>query len=185
MVRDPRIEGGKRTKRLVELLDLYPTLCDLSGLPTPKHCQGRSFRHLLEDPEAGHRLDAYSSYPALNNMGHSIRYKTYRYTEWLNPQKQMIANVLTDLAIDPGEVTNVKDDPDHAKAFAVGKERLALRIKQALRSSYNPSNAPTLGSPLQVKVNHDRPRQKIDGFGGSIAFWGDQSGRRNHEDRIR
>ena len=172
IVRDPRIEGGKRAKRLVELIDLYPTLCELTELPTPVHCQGRSFHHLLQDPEAGHRLDAYSSYPAQKNLGHSIRFKTYRYTEWLNQQEQMIANVLTDLSTDPGEVTNVKDDPAHAEALALGKERLALRVKQARNSDYKPRDAPNLGPPFQVKVNLERPRQKIDGFGGSIAFWG-------------
>ncbi|MEK9773563.1 MAG: sulfatase, partial [Opitutae bacterium] len=83
IIRDPRVEGGKSTSRLVELIDLYPTLCDLAGIPIPTHCQGRSFRGLLEEPESGHRLDAYSSYPAHKVMGHSIRFKNYRYTEWL------------------------------------------------------------------------------------------------------
>ena len=172
VIRDPRVEGGKRTKRLVELIDLYPTLCELSGLPTPAHCQGRSFRHLLEAPEAGHRLDAYSSYPTPKGLGHSIRFKTYRYTEWLNRKNQMIANVLTDLSIDPGEQSNVKNDPLHAEALDLGKQRLRVRIKEAGNSSYQASKPSELGPPLQIEVNLDRPRQKIDGFGGSIAFWG-------------
>jgi iduronate 2-sulfatase len=48
IVRDPRMKSGQTTDRLVELIDLYPTLCDLTGIETPAHCQGRSFRGLLE-----------------------------------------------------------------------------------------------------------------------------------------
>ena len=45
IVRDPRMKSGQTTDRLVELIDLYPTLCDLTGIETPTdHCQGRSFR---------------------------------------------------------------------------------------------------------------------------------------------
>ncbi|MCH1438924.1 MAG: sulfatase-like hydrolase/transferase, partial [Rubripirellula sp.] len=62
IVRDPRLSEMQPTPRLVELIDLYPTLCDLTGTPVPDHCQGRSFRKLLTEPEAGHRYDAYSSY---------------------------------------------------------------------------------------------------------------------------
>ena len=49
IVRDPRHEGGQKTNRLVELIDLYPTLCELTGLPVPEHCQGRSFKTLLSE----------------------------------------------------------------------------------------------------------------------------------------
>ena len=182
IVRDPRLEGGKRTPRLVELIDLYPTLCDLTGLPIPDHCQGRSFRGLLEDPEAGHRLDAYSSYPAHKVTGHSIRFKNYRYTEWLEEDGKSVAGVLTDLAADPGEQTNVKNDPTHMEGLALAKERLQLRIKEAKRSDYLPSKDATPDLTLQVSPNHDQVKQRIEGFGGSIAFWGTKPDRKamNH-----
>ena len=183
IVRDPRIKAG-RTPRLIELIDLYPTLCDLTGIPIPEHCQGRSFRAVLEDPEAGHRLDAYSSYPALKLMGHSIHHKNFRYTEWRNAEDQTVANVLTDIWADPGEVTNVKDEPRHAETLALVKERLAIRIKQAKDSGYSsskaaiPAGAPgPAGNPIRrqsllVDPSPEKLRQRIDGFGGSIAFWG-------------
>ena len=40
IVRDPRRAAGQETNRLVELIDLYPTLCDLTGIAIPGHCQG-------------------------------------------------------------------------------------------------------------------------------------------------
>ena len=77
----------------------------------------------------------------------------------------MIANVLTDLSIDPGEQSNVKNDPLHAEALDLGKQRLRVRIKEAGNSSYQASKPSELGPPLQIEVILDRPRQKIDVFG--------------------
>ena len=172
IIRDPRLKGGQKTPRLVELIDLYPTLCDLTGLPVPEHCQGRSFRPLLEDPQAGHRLDAYSSYPAIKSMGHSIRFKNYRYTEWLGKEGGLVANVLTDIAADPGEETNVKDKPEHAEALAYAKKRLSLRVKQSIESNYQAGIIKDPTSTLVIRPKHHELKQNIDGFGGSVAFWG-------------
>ena len=136
VVRDPRVSGGRSTVRLVELVDVYPTLCDMAGVPIPRHCQGWSFRKLLSEPEAGHRYDAYSSYPAGEDLtGHSLRFGNHRYTEWRENDSGVVrARVLTYLRVGPGEVTNVIDDPSHAKALERGVERLGLRIDSAKRN---------------------------------------------------
>ena len=67
-------------------------------------------------------------------MGHSIRFKKYRYTEWLNPDKNSVASVLTDLSADPGEETNVKEQLEYAEALKLAKERLRIRIEEAKKS---------------------------------------------------
>ena len=176
IVRDPRMKtNGRNCSRLVELIDLYPTLCELTGIPVPAHCQGRSFRGLLEDPESGHRIDAYSSYPAHKSLGHSIRIVNHRYTEWRNIESgEITARVLTDLKADPGETVNVVKEPAHAEMLARAAERLELRITEARQEESTPRNRPASAGAVTVTIDPSEAnlRQVIDGFGGSIAFWG-------------
>lgn len=133
ILRDPRHKHSGPSGQFVELLDIYPTLCDLVGIPVPDHCQGKSFRSQLTPPHKGLRQDAYSSYPVgLTQTGHSLRFGNYRYTEWRdNESGEVKSRVLTDLDTDPGEVTNVLDDPKHADALKIGTETLHSRIVQA------------------------------------------------------
>ena len=58
-----KARGQKTPDALVELLDMYPTLCELAGLPLPKHLAGRSFVPLLNDPNQKWKTAAISQFP--------------------------------------------------------------------------------------------------------------------------
>ena len=153
----PGKSGGKASESLVELIDLYPTLCELTGIPIPSHCQGRSFAALFDNPDAKHRDSAYSVYPAdagvsekaasgmINappaqtpqmGAGHSIRFGNYRYTEWQpGPGQEATAAVLTDLTADPGETTNVIEHPALTNALKRARRRLNQRINAAIQDA--------------------------------------------------
>lgn len=80
-------EPGKATSALVELVDLYPTLLELCGLPAPaQKLDGVSLRPLLEDPQASVKTVAFSQHPddlgQPRHMGYSARDASHRYTEW-------------------------------------------------------------------------------------------------------
>ena len=134
IVRAPGFSKDKQCNEEVELIDLYPTLCELTGIKTPQHCQGKSFKGLLENPDSEHRDCAYSSYPAgKKQIGHSIRMGDVRYTQWhLNSDgSRTNKRVLTDLAKDPGEVTNVIDDAAYSEILAKAEKLLKQRIEKA------------------------------------------------------
>ncbi len=57
-------QRGRRTEALVELLDLYPTLCDLAGIEIPTHVEGRSFKAVLDDPTQLGKRAALSQFPS-------------------------------------------------------------------------------------------------------------------------
>ena len=54
---------GAKTDALVELVDMYPTLCDLAGIEKPDHLTGHSFAPLLKDPQQDWKNAAFSQFP--------------------------------------------------------------------------------------------------------------------------
>ena len=55
---------GKSTDAFVELVDMYPTLCELSGVPIPEHVEGHSFAPLLDNPDLAWKKAAFSQFPS-------------------------------------------------------------------------------------------------------------------------
>jgi arylsulfatase A-like enzyme len=98
---------GTKTEALTEFVDVYPTLCDLCGLPLPKGLEGTSYAPLLDTPNRPWKKAAFSQYPRGNLMGHSIRTERYRYTEWAEPGKEPEGQELYDYEKDPGENVNI------------------------------------------------------------------------------
>ena len=64
MISTPKMKGrGAKTDALVELVDIFPTLCELSGVPAPKHLEGHSFVPLLDAPQRAWKSAVFSQYP--------------------------------------------------------------------------------------------------------------------------
>ena len=59
----PQSSRGAKSMALVELIDMYPTLCDLAGLKLPRHLEGTSFAPVLEKPHRKWKTAAFSQYP--------------------------------------------------------------------------------------------------------------------------
>ena len=118
-----------RTEALTELVDLYPTLADVCGLPKPK-TDGRSFAKVLRDPSAIHREAAMSTYARAGARGWSIRTADVRYTEWRDLKTdELRATELYDHRLDPGE--NVNRAEDEAWADEVGALSKRLRRRRS------------------------------------------------------
>lgn len=125
LVAAPGAKGnGQRSASLVELLDVYPTLCDLAGVPAPASLQGKSLRAVLNDPRVTLHEAAFTEArrgPAAEYWGRSVRTARWRYTEW-NGGRDGVE--LYDHDADPHEFTNLASNPRHAETLAGLKRRL-------------------------------------------------------------
>jgi len=119
----PGCAAGKACSRIVELVDVYPTLADLASLKPPQNLAGASLRPLLDKPTAEWSRPACTQVQRGDFAGHSIRTERWRYTEWDGGAKGV---ELYDHDADPQELHNVAADPKHAEVLAEMK-RVALR----------------------------------------------------------
>jgi len=137
LIYDPRAKGnGKPCGRTVELLDVYPTLADLCGLPPTADLQGASLRPLLDNPAARWGRPAYTQVWRNGFPGHSVRTERWRYTEWANGQRGV---ELYDHSTDPHEWKNLASDPKHAQ---IVKELQALVRANWPADSYSNTRKP-------------------------------------------
>ncbi len=120
------VPGGQQSassSALVELVDLYPTLAELAGLPIPANLEGTSFAPLLDSPKRIWKSAVFSEIVRGASHGRSIRTARYRYTEWRSGET--VAFELYDLQEDPGEFINLARSEHHAERLLLLGEVLA------------------------------------------------------------
>jgi len=105
--------GGTVCNRPVNLIDVYPTLNELCGLPARKDLDGTSLVPLLKNPKAKWERPTITTWGKGN---HAVRSERYRYIRHPNGEEQ-----LYDHKIDPDEFTNIANKP----GLTGVKERLA------------------------------------------------------------
>ena len=121
-------KAGTRSEAMVELIDIYPTLAQLTGLTPPGHLQGASLRPLLDHPERlGKKNYAYSIVTRGKEMGYALRNQRWRYGKWPDGEE------LYNLTNDPEEKNNLvtKRGLEHR----LGEFRRVLKIRQNQASS--------------------------------------------------
>ncbi|HBS27898.1 MAG TPA: choline-sulfatase [Phycisphaerales bacterium] len=101
------INANQKCTQPAELLDIYPTLIDLCGLPPREGLEGRSLVPQLKDAKASREQPAITTH---NQGNHAIRTETWRYIRYADGSEE-----LYDMAADPTEWTNLAADPKHAE----------------------------------------------------------------------
>jgi iduronate 2-sulfatase len=136
IIADPRTTtAGSRAAGPVELLDIYPTLADLCGLPPPHKLDGVSLRPMLNDPTVHARSFAYSqsTHPkrvmpkgtVVQAMGYTMRSLQYRYTEWRSTSTgEVLHRELYDYSGGWFEERNIAHDPQNAALVASMSESM-------------------------------------------------------------
>ena len=142
IVRAPGQRAG-RSDGLVESVDIYPTVCELAGLPRPGELEGSSLVPLMRQPSRAGKRAIFSQYlrdgiwvapDGVAYMGHSIRTQRYRYVEWKKwPSGEFAARELYNLETDPGEDVNLADRPA-ARAL---RDQLSARLHRGWRAEHH------------------------------------------------
>lgn len=107
--------GGVST-RTVDFMSIYPTLCELAGLPRPGHVEGPSIVSLLRDPKSPWDQPALSTHGFKN---HTVRTEDWRLIRYADGSEEFY-----DERKDPYEWTNLATRPE----FAAVKAKLAALL---------------------------------------------------------
>jgi len=132
----PGIIAGGRSQRPVELLDLYPTMVALSGLPAPPGLEGHSLMKLLHNPQTTWRWPAITTH---NQSNHAVRSEQWRYIRYADGSEE-----LYDHSNDPNEWTNLAHDKRYTKV-----------IREHARWLPKTNLPPVAGSAVRLLVKQD------------------------------
>ena len=120
-------------------MSIYPTVCELTGIPIPKHAEGISIKPLLKDPKAEW------TQPALSTMykgNHSLRTADWRYIHYADGSEELYNEKQ-----DPREWNNVAAKPE----FADIKANLAKYLPATNATPVEPTITPAKEKKLQRK----------------------------------
>lgn len=139
-----------RVDALTELVDIYPTLCDVCQLPIPSGLEGSSFMPVVRQPTLPWKTAAFSQLRRGGIRGRSIRTEQYRYTEWGNKGRRGIE--LYDYGADLNETVNIAELPENVELAAQLSERLHAGWQGALPDSQLQTPIP---QTLPWDINND------------------------------
>lgn len=133
--------AGRKSLALTELVDLFPTLCEIAGLPAPGDLDGASLVDLFENPDQLWKRAVFSQHPREipglgPGMGYSMRTSRYRYTEWGAFDSPYRTAELYDYKGQPLEIENLANEPE-SKTLANG---LAAMMREGWRGSLPPTD---------------------------------------------
>ena len=111
LINIPEVMGGKRTNSFAELVDIFPTLCDVLEIPKPSHLQGISLMNALKNPSTIHKKYAFSRY----KRGETLITERYSYSEWKNQTGKTTGRMLYDHQNDPGETINLSQNSEYSQ----------------------------------------------------------------------
>lgn len=154
LVSAPGLKAGVKTSSLAESVDVYPTLCELAGLPAPEGLDGRSFAATLREPAAPTKDHLIHVYPRTGAnktplIGRAVRTARHRLVEWkkIGAPADTAELELYDYETDPLETRNLAADQPETVT--------ALRAMLARHPEAKPQLS-AAAAPAETKPKQDR-----------------------------
>lgn len=111
-----------KSESFVELIDLYPTICDVIGIKKPSQLEGNSLLENIKDPSMISKTNAYSRY----TNGDMYISDNYSYSEWkYSKDGKIIGRMLYDMNMDPLQMDNLS----HLEKYVSLMDSLSQNIK--------------------------------------------------------
>ncbi|MBK1877223.1 sulfatase [Pelagicoccus mobilis] len=126
IVCDPRKKQGKKSQSLVSFVDIYPSLCDLAGIPLPEHLDGKSFARTLTKPKYAPNPFVFCRW----QEGETVIDGRYNYTRFFDKEGEFKEDMLYDHKKDRPENRNVAAHPEYKPVV----ERLAALLGEHLEA---------------------------------------------------
>ena len=103
IIRAPNKPANQTVEGLVEFIDVFPTLTDLAGIPTPEQAAGISLAKHMSDDSLPARSAVFPRY----HSAEAIHTDQYTLTQWYNKNGKLGAEMLYDNQNDPDETQNL------------------------------------------------------------------------------
>ena len=139
IVRHPQGAKGARAEGIVELLDLFPSFCDIAGEAAPVALDGKSFLPMIKDPRAYGKEAAFCQW----GNGRTVRTQRWRFTERSDGTSE-----LYDHSTDDGEFFNVGADSQNA-SVAAGLRAMLDKQFGMMRPASKPNRKRSNSEPIQ------------------------------------
>jgi len=146
----PGIPKGGSTKAFSYLLDIFPTVCGLTGLQAPPGVEGKDLRPIWEGRADGVRDSVFLSFSKIQRSVRDERWKLIRYPQINHTQ-------LYDLKNDPDELNNLADEPSQA-----GRVKQMLQQLKELQQKVGDSLPLTVANPKPKEIDLTGTPRKPD-----------------------
>ena len=154
IIRAPGVTtAGDSSRALVETVDIFPTVCELAGLPIlpgPQPIDGKSLVPILKGEAKSVRDHAYHCFPKSGRLGRAIRTDRYRLVEWKPIAGSPAAREGADIEY---ELYDYRDDPRETRNLAATNPGVVAELKRMLASH------PAAKRPHRIGAANQRRRK--------------------------
>ncbi len=128
IISSPKFDSKEETNSFTELVDIYPTLCELTGITPPNYIQGQSLTPVLKNPKTILKDEIYTRY----KQGEAVIDKNYSYTEFVIGEKYL-GNMLYDMQNDKNQNVDISKLPENkelVKKYSIKLEEMRNYVNE-------------------------------------------------------